>query len=227
MADSTAEQLPQPPTLPAGNVWKTSWLKEEVLPYCNYLAKDDGFSKGTPLYEYITELQVEKGEAGSRSGVQAWFNNLRDAYEEQYGACDKTVFRECLEKIKNELGDALIGEDPYSKDLLDLAEEFGATLNQKARNELYRKGHPVVPKDNAFFTRIIQSPWGKDQYDCFGERPEACKARNDESHAAVQKKMATGQKLVVPHNAGEIISGITLKLCKSMEKKPEPRRRQG
>ena len=219
MADSTAEQLPQPPTLPDGKVWKTSWLKEEVLPYCNYLAKDDGFSKGTPLYEYITELQVEKGKLGSRSGVQAWFNNLRDAYEEQYGACDETIFQECLKKIKDDLGDASIGEDPYSKDLLeDLAEEFGATLNQKARNGLYRKGHPPVPKDNAFFIRIIESPWGKDQYDCFGERPEACKARNDESHAAAQKKMADGQKLVIPHDAGEIVNGIALKLCKSMEK---------
>ena len=122
-----------------------------------------------------------------------------------------------LEEDKNELGDTLIGEDPYAKKLLDLAEEFGATLNQKARNELYRKeGHPVVPKDNAFFTRIIESPWGKDQYDCFSERPEACKARNDESRSAVQKKMAGGQKLVIPHNAGEIVNGIALNLCTGM-----------
>ena len=220
MADSEISD-PPPPPLPPGKKWSTEWLEDEVLPYLHWLAGEGGdFSKGSPVYEYVAELLTKKEKACSLSGAKFFVDKLRKAYEEEYGTCrDATVLKECLDGIKRDLASTDVEHQalPYAKELLELVEEFG-NMTQTKRNEIYRKGAHPIPVDDPFFKRIKESPWGKEQYDCFSERPEACKERNKNCDATTQKKKADGQKLEIPHNTAEIVNAIVKKVITTMEK---------
>ena len=217
MADSEISNFPPPP-LPPGKKWSTEWLKDEVLPYLHWLAGEGGdFSKGSPVYEYITDLLTKKAKMGALSGSRDFINRVRAAYEKAYGVCDPIALEECLAGIKRDIeGSESALALPYATELLEFVEEF-RNMTQTERNRVYRRWTRSIPVDDSFFKRIKESPWGKEQYDCFSERPEACKKRNGDCDASAQKMREDGQKLEIPHNTAEIVNGIAINIATIME----------